>query len=144
MPTSKDFTCTRALMNMFRNVMKYSNCWKMDWASFDCKRKARGTHTPAHGRDSTSRMRTTILCGKWHPHTTISPLWGPTSVAQQLGNERGRPRNTLLPKWVQSSLSSGSSSQHMCELLAGNRTAVLPRHARGRQIMGLVYACPLL
>ena len=28
--------------------------------------------------------------------------------------------------------------------LAGNRTAVLPRHARRRRIMGLVYVCPLL
>ena len=39
---------------------------------------------------------------------------------------------------------SASSTQHMWELLAGNRTAALPQHARGRQIMGLVYVCPLL
>ena len=29
----------------------------------------------------------------------------------------------------------------MWELLAGNRTAVLPRHALGKRIMGLVYVC---
>ena len=31
---------------------------------------------------------------------------------------------------------SASSTQHIWEMLAGNRTAVLPRHARGRRIMG--------
>ena len=39
---------------------------------------------------------------------------------------------------------SASSTQYMWELLAGNRTAALPRHARGRWSMGLVYVCPLL
>ena len=36
-------------------------------------------------------------------------------------------------------LKSASFTQHMWELLAGNRPAVLPRHARRRQIMGLVF-----
>ena len=36
---------------------------------------------------------------------------------------------------------SAISTQHMWELLVGNRAAVLPRDARGRQIMGLVYLC---
>ena len=52
-------------------------------------------------------------------------------------------KDPLLPRRVQSSLLSASSTQHMWELLAGNRTAVLPRHAWGRRIM-LVYVCPLL
>ena len=33
-PTSKDFTYTsytRALLNLFRNVMKYIKWWKIDW-----------------------------------------------------------------------------------------------------------------
>ena len=34
--------------------------------------------------------------------------------------------------------------QHMSALMAGNRMAILPQHARGRQIMGLAYVCPLL
>ena len=80
-----------------------------DW----CKRKARGTHIPTHGRASTSRMRTVM-----------------------------RLKNPLLLSRVQSSLSSASFSQHMWNLLAGKRTAVLPRHAQGRRIMGLVYVCP--
>ena len=33
---------------------------------------------------------------------------------------------------------SASFTQHMWKLLTGNRTAALPRHARGRRIMGLV------
>ena len=39
---------------------------------------------------------------------------------------------------------NASSTQHMCELLAGNRKTVLPRHAQGRRIMGVLYVCPLL
>ena len=34
MPTSKDFTYTRALLNFFRDIMKYSK--KIDWTWFDC------------------------------------------------------------------------------------------------------------
>ena len=44
-----------------------------------------------------------------------------------------------MPKWVQGTLSSAISTQHMWDLLVGNCTAVLPRHARGRRIMGLVH-----
>ena len=36
-----------------------------------------------------------------------------------------------------------SSTQHMWELLAGNRTAVLPRHAQARRIMGFCVCVPL-
>ena len=36
---------------------------------------------------------------------------------------------------------SNSSTQHMWELLAGNRTAVLPRHARGRRIRSYPDLC---
>ena len=61
-----------------------------------------------------------------------------------MNGENPRLKNPLLPWWVQSCLSSASSTQHMWELLAENRTVVLPRDARGRRIMGLVYVCPLL
>ena len=37
----------------------------------------------------------------------------------------------ILPRQVQSTPLSASSAQHMWELVAGNRTAVLPRHALG-------------
>ena len=39
---------------------------------------------------------------------------------------------------------SPSSTQNMWKLLAVNRMAILPLHAWERQIMGLVYVCPLL
>ena len=63
----------------------------------------------------------------WHGHWSVT---GETCVKR--------------PFPAEVSLLSASSTQHMWELLAGNRTAALPRHARGRQIMGLVYVCPLL
>ena len=30
-PTNRDFTYMRALFNLFRKVMNYSNLWKVDW-----------------------------------------------------------------------------------------------------------------
>ena len=50
------------------------------------------------------------------------------------GNERGKPTSQKPPTAVVSALSclsSASSTQHIWELLAGNRTAVLPGDARG-------------
>ena len=71
-------------------------------------------------------------------------------------------KDPFLPRQVQSTPLSASSTQHVRVLLAGNCTAVLPRHAPGRQISlfanlcaskssktnwpggGLVYVCHLL
>ena len=53
--------------------------------------------------------------------------------------ENSRLKNVLLPRRVQSSLPSASSTQRMWELLAGNRTAVLQQHARGRWITSYQY-----
>ena len=70
------------------------------------------------------------------------PYWGSTawhghrSVTEETCVQR--------PFTAEVSPLSASSTQHMWKLLAGNRTAALPRHARGRQITGLVYVCPLL
>ena len=50
-------------------------------------------------------------------------------------------KDPLLPRWVQSTPVSASSTQHMRELLAGNRAAVLPRHARGRRIRSYPDLC---
>ena len=44
----------------------------------------------------------------------------------------------LLLRRVESSPSSASSTKHLWELLAGNRTAVLPRHARERWIKSYI------
>ena len=43
-----------------------------------------------------------------------------------------------MPRRVQSTPVSASSTQHMWELLAGNYTALLPRHAPGRRIRTLI------
>ena len=71
-------------------------------------------------------------------------------------------KGPFLPRQVQSTPLSASSTQHTWELLAGNCTAGLPRHALGRRISifadlcasksretnwsggGLVYVCHLL
>ena len=96
--------------------------------------KAKGTYTPTDGLAITSRLRTVISRGQWQPWTAVA-----LTRAHQHGIAVG-----LWPGKAEASTLSASSTQHMWELLAGNRTAVLPRHAQGRQIMGLVYVCPLL
>ena len=80
----------------------------------------------------------TYHAGSGSHRQLFRPYWGPPAWQNRWVNERGKPasQNLFLPRWVQASLSSASST------LAGNRTAVLPRHARGRQIMGLVYVSP--
>ena len=50
-------------------------------------------------------------------------------------------KDTLLPRQVQSTPLSARSTQYMWHLLAGNRIAVLPQHARGRQIRSYPDLC---
>ena len=86
-----------------------------------------------------------------HSHITLAdshgqwfrPYWGSTAWH---GHWSVTGEHVYKDPLLQSPLSplSASSTQHMWELLAGNRTAALPRHALGRQITGLVYVCPLL
>ena len=66
------------------------------------------------------------------------PYWGPSAwhSRRSVTGNNSCVKDSFLP--------SASSTQHTWELLAGNRTAVLPRQARGRWIMGLVYVCPVL
>ena len=149
MPTSKGFTYTRAPLNLFRNVTKYSNWWKIDWTWFDCIENSANLKQVEHIYQPTA----------WPvPHACAQPyrarskdscfalMWvhRRDKAVGLMNGGNPRLRNLLLPRWVQSCLSSASCRQHMWELLAGNRTAVLPRNARVRQIMGLVYVCPLL
>ena len=54
---------------------------------------------------------------------------------QRLSIESGN-QNANAPLRVQGIALSASSTQHMWQLLSRNRTAVLPRHAWGRRIMG--------
>ena len=60
-------------------------------------------------------------------------------VVGLMNGGKRRLKNLLLPRRMRSCLPSASSTQHMWELLAGKRTAVLPRHARGRCITSYQY-----
>ena len=62
-----------------------------------------------------------------------------------LVNKRRNPciKDTLLPRRVQSTPLSARSTWHMWELLAGKRTAVLPRHARGGRIRSYPDVCAI-
>ena len=60
-------------------------------------------------------------------------------VVGLMNGENPRLKNLSLPRRVRSCLPSASSTQHMWELLAGKRTAVLPRHARRRWITSYQY-----
>ena len=64
------------------------------------------------------------------------PYWDhqPDKAFGLINAENPRLKNPLLSRWVQRSLSSAISTQQMWELLAGNRTAVLPRHPGVRWI----------
>ena len=75
--------------------------------------------------------------GQW-----FRPYWGSTAWHGHWSVTRETRAKRPFPAEV--SPLSASSTQHMWELLAGTRTAALPQHARGRQITGLVYVCPLL
>ena len=81
------------------------------------------TQAGSHGQ----RFRPYWGSTAWHGHSSVT---GETCVKRPFPTEVS-PLNA-------------SSTQRMWELLAGNRTATLPRHVWGRQIMGLVYVCPLL
>ena len=61
---------------------------------------------------------------------------------RSMNRENPRLKDPLLPRRVQSTPLSASSTQHMWELLTGNRTAVLQRNAPGRRIMGLCMCAP--
>ena len=76
------------------------------------------------------------------PWAVVSPILGLNSMAWPSVSDWGTC--VQRPFTAEASPLSASSTQHMWELLAGNCTAALPRHARGRQITGLVYECPLL
>ena len=89
--------------------------------------QARGTHTLTH-----------VCAQPYHA--------GSRRTGQQFGVYWGSSawtgKTCQLPRRVQSTHLSASSTQHMWELLAGNRTAVLPRHARQRRIMGCCMCAP--
>ena len=126
-----------APFNLFGNVMKYSKWWKIDWTQFNCISE----NYLENSANSEQGAQIHQPTGRPVPHTCAHQHG---KAAGLLNGENPRLKNPLLPRRVQSSVSSASSTQHMWEQFAGNRRAVFPRHARGRRIMGLVYVCPLL
>ena len=141
MPKNKYFTYIHALFNLFRNVMNYSNFWKIDWTLFDwiseyCLEGAH-LHQPTHAHIYIARaVAVTDSCLAFigaHQH----------GIAVGLMNEENPClKEPLLQNSVQSTPYSASSTQHMWELLAGNRTAVLPPHTRGRRIIDWCMCAP--
>ena len=114
---------------------------KKYWTSFDCVENSANLKQGAQIHQPTAGPVPRACAQSYH--TAVSDmdscfaLIGVYQRGKAVGLMNGvnpRLKNPLLPRWVQSSLSSASSTQHMWELLAGNRTAVLPRHARGRWI----------
>ena len=114
-PTSKDFTYTRALYTYL--------------------------HQPKAGPVPLALPQPFHAGGGSHRHLSRA-YWGPPAWQSRWVNERGKPasQKPLNPEdWVRSCLPGASYTQHMWELLAGNRTVVLPRHARGRWITSYQY-----
>ena len=153
---SKDFTCT--LFNLFKNVMNYSNFWKIDWTymQFDCISK-NYLENSANLKQGAHIHQPTWQPGQYltHAHShitqavaTMDSCFTLTGAHQQgkairsMNGKNPHLKDPLLPRRVQSTPLSTSSTQHMWELLAGNRTAVLPRHAWRRQIMGWCMCAP--
>ena len=149
MPKSKGFTYTHAPFNLFRNIMKYSNWWKIDWTWFDCIESSANLKQVEHIHQPTAGPVPHACAPPYRTRSKDSSfaliwVYQRDKAVGLMNGGNSRLKHLLLPRWVQSCLSSASSIQHMWELLAGNRMAVLPRHTRGRRIMGLVYVCPLL
>ena len=98
------------------------------------RNNCRSTHTPTHGLASTSRMRTAISPGQWQPWTAVSPLLGLITVGSMNG-ENPRVSKTLYSRGeCKHCFKRQLHTTHVGTVRAGNRTAVLPRHARGRRI----------
>ena len=104
-----------ALFNLFRNVMNYSNLWKIDWKGKITLKivQARGTHTP------------TQMCAQpYHARSSShGQLFGIYWVHQ---HERGNPclKDSLLP--------SRRVQSKECKVPA-------PRNTCGKADHGLVY-----
>ena len=91
MPTSKDFTYTHALFNLFRNVMNYSNLWKIDWIQFNCIsenhcKNSANLKPGAHTHQTTARpVHVSHACAQsYHAGSgshgqLVRPYWGLTS-----------------------------------------------------------------
>ena len=73
----------------------------------------------------------------------VSPILGLNSMAWPLVSDQGNLHKKTLSCRGES-FKCQFHTTHVGAVGPGNCTAALPRHARGRQITGLVYVCPLL
>ena len=133
------FTTYVIITYTFGSVHEKVGVW-IKWVTSKLKQGAH-IHQPMA---ITSRICTAISRRQGQPWTAVSPLayWG-SSAWHSHQSVTGKTR-VWRPFPAEVSPSSASSTQHMWELLAGNHMTVLPRHARGKRIMGLVYVRPLL
>ena len=101
------------------------------------KNSCRGTHTPTHGLASTSRMRTAISPGQWQSIDSCFALIRAHQHGITVGSMNGenpRVSKTLYYRGeCKHSFKRQLHTTHVGTVRAGNRTAVLPRHARGRR-----------
>ena len=96
MPTSKDFTYTSAPLNSFRNVMKYSNLWKIDWTKFDCIENSAYLKQGAHIHYPTAGSLPHACAQPYHAGSgsnglLFRPYWSPPAWRSRWVNERGKP-----------------------------------------------------
>ena len=94
MPSGKDFTFTRALLNLFRNVMKYSYWWKIDW--FDCFENSANLKQGKHIHQPTAGSVPHACAQSYHAGSgncrqLFHPYWGPPARQSHWVNERGKP-----------------------------------------------------
>ena len=155
MPTSKDFRGSGSHRQLFRPYWG-PPAWHSHWVNERGKGKVWGKvdhkspvnqskgHTYANPRPSRYLMHahSHIMLVQGSHGQRFCSYWGSTAWH----GHRSVTGDTCVqrPFTAAASPLSASSTQHMWELLAGNRTAAIPRHARERQIKGLVYVCPLL
>ena len=100
MPTSKDFAHTRALLNLFRNVMQYSNWWKIDCTQFDCIETSANLKQRAHIHQPTDGLVPHACTQPYHAGSgshrqLFRPYWGPPSWQSRWVNERGKPASQI-------------------------------------------------
>ena len=138
--------------------MNYSNLWKIDWSymQFICISE-NYLENSANLKQGAHMHQPKWQSGQYltHAHSHITPAvaamdgcftltWAHQQgkAIRSMNGENPRLKEPLPQRRVQSTALSASSTQHMWELLAGNCTAVLPRHAWGRWIMGWCMCAP--
>ena len=102
--------------------------------------QARGTHTPTHAWSQPYQV------GNRSHGQLFGPYWGSSTWHSRRVYEREKSvsqRPSTAAASAKHSFKRHLHTKHgVGELLAGNSTAILPRHARGRRIMGWCMCAP--